>query len=152
VNGDVTVDAKAQTAGVGDASANARAEIAAESGEGLLSPSSAGGQVVVDGNVDVTASANMLGGEGGHALACASLDIDATFGTFGGINVNGDVSVNAFALDSGHGSAQANAFAGLDAEGSVNVNGDVGVHATADQLNESGGNALACADLEMSAS
>ena len=170
VNGSIGVHANAQTNGTGGTvvlTSSAAAAPAASArppspGRKLpLSPrsespclirGSSAGDVTVNGNVDVTAIANQLNTSAGDgALACAALDMDAKF-SFGIVNVAGDVTVNALAKDMGTGSAHANAFAGIDAEGSVLIHGNVGVNASAEQLNTGGSSARACANLQMSAS
>src|SRR4029077_17505633 len=134
VGGDIMVEAFAQQGGTSYASANAWANIQANT------------DININGNVEVTASANNLGSDVTGAFACANLQLDALTGN---VTVNHDINVSAFARSSGIGGAAANAEANILAVNNIDTGGNLAVTAAANELNHSGSGANALANLQV---
>src|SRR4029077_778590 len=100
----------------------------------------------INGNVEVTASANNLGSDVTGAFACANLQMDAVTGQ---VSVNHSIDVQAFALDSGDSNARANASANILANTLLAVGGNVDVLAFANQHGTGGSSASANANLTL---
>ncbi len=135
VTGLVDVDASAVAFGsdAGSAQANALANINASHNASF-------------NGINVTALANQVSSSGQQALANANLQLSA-----GNIDVSGAVDVNASAVAFGEsGSAQANALANIVASHNASFNG-INVAAHANQASSSGEQALANANLQLSA-
>src|SRR6185369_6664287 len=104
--------------------------------------------VTINGNVEVTAFAKVLGSTADEAHACANLEIDALHGN---LVVNHDVSAKATASLNDDSTAQANAVADLFANQDITINGNVDVTAFAKTGSDRGTSATACANLQIEA-
>ena len=136
INHDVIVKATATSGGTSSAQANVRANLFANT------------NIVIGGDVEVTANARQSAAKGSDATACANLQIDASHGS---VNVGGNIDVAAIAHSAGVSSASANAKANIFANTHIHIGGDVTVSASAEQDRSNGSEARACANLLMSA-
>ena len=133
---DVIVNAFAQQFGSSRASANAKVNIFANT------------DVTINGNVDLTASADNLGSAVEGANARANLRI---FAATGDVMVNHDIDVEAFAHSHGTGAVEANALANIRADSNVVVNGNIEVVGSATNPGDSASNATGLATLRLNA-
>jgi len=136
VNHDVIVKGTATSGGTSDVRANVRANLFANT------------DIVIGGNVEVTANGQQFAAKGSDATGCANLQIDASHGS---VNVGGNIDVAAIAHSSGVSTAKANAQANIFANTHIHIGGDVTVSASAEQERSNGSEARACANLLMSA-